>query len=132
MEETEEVSEADSVPHSPGLLEQNGDGTAENAGVPQSSQTNLEAALPQIKSEQEAIDEYEAHTAVQFEDVSDAKIRLGMRKWIKGKSSIYVDAFNLALDTVLDEEKHLFNEAELALFQHWQNLNYEMQYLSVT
>ena len=37
--------------------------------------------------------------------------------------------FNLALDTVLDEESHLFDEAEKAVFEQWRALNYEAQYL---
>lgn len=91
--------------------------------------TELESVLPAIKSDKEAIAEYEASRAAG--DVEDLNLqqRLGLRKWVKGRSSIYVDAFNLALETVLEEEKHLFNDAELGVFDHWQNLPYEAQYL---
>lgn len=49
--------------------------------------------------------------------------------WTKGQSSIYVDAFNLALDTVLGHESHLFNEREMQIFKSWRQLGYEAQYL---
>ncbi|TLD24559.1 hypothetical protein E2P81_ATG11895 [Venturia nashicola] len=93
--------------------------------------TNLEDALPVIKNEQEAIEEYEATRAAEMEQIGTTESRLNDRKWIRGRSSIYVDAFNLALDTVLEEESHLFDEAERALFRFWKELNYEAQYLYV-
>ncbi|KAL9102003.1 MAG: hypothetical protein Q9163_002803 [Psora crenata] len=91
-------------------------------------ETGLEAALPPLKSDTEAIRDYEAVRAAEAVDL-DRQGRLGHRKWVQGKSSIYVDAFNLALDTVLEEETHLFDEAELAVFEHWRGLSYEGQYL---
>jgi len=98
-------------------------------------QTNLESALPPIKTDQEAIEEYEATRAAEAasssSSSSDLEGRLNQRKWIRGKSSIYVDAFNLALETVLEDESHLFNEGELAVFEHWRSLSYEAQYLYV-
>ena len=54
---------------------------------------------------------------------------LNHRNWTKGKSSIYVDAFNLALETVLDDERHLFDEKEMEVFNQWRVLHYEAQYL---
>ena len=45
------------------------------------------------------------------------------------RSSIYVDAFNIALDTVLEQEEHLFSEKEKAVFAAWRDLDYEAQYL---
>jgi len=90
--------------------------------------TELESALPPVKTDKEAIDEYEAMRAA--EDVPpDSKFRLTQRTWIKGKSSIYVDAFNLALETVLHDEAHLFDEKELEVFKQWRQLDYEAQYL---
>jgi fanconi-associated nuclease 1 len=90
--------------------------------------TGLEIALPQVDTDQEAIDEYEEFRASQ--NATEAiSARLDGRDWVKGKSSIYVDAFNLALETVLDEESHLFDEAEKALFEYWKTLSYEAQYL---
>ncbi|ERS96111.1 hypothetical protein HMPREF1624_07647 [Sporothrix schenckii ATCC 58251] len=47
------------------------------------------------------------------------------------RSSIYVDAFNIALDTVLEQEEHLFNEKEKTVFSAWRSLDYEAQYLYV-
>lgn len=44
-------------------------------------------------------------------------------------SSLYTDAFNLALDTVLAEESHLFSEQEAEIFQKYRSLSYEAQYL---
>ena len=90
--------------------------------------TELESALPPVKTDKEAIAEYEATRAAEAESLN-LNGRLGQRKWIAGKSSIYVDAFNLALETVLEEESHLFNEAEMAVFEQWRNMSYEGQYL---
>lgn len=92
--------------------------------------TDLESALPPIQTDKEAIEAYEATRAAEQADIG-LEARLGERKWVKGKSSIYVDAFNLALETVLEDESHLFDEAELALFQQWRDLSYEAQYLYV-
>lgn len=94
------------------------------------SQTDLEISLPPIKTDKEAIAEYEAYKAGEATGLS-LQGRLDKRSWTKGKSSIYVDAFNLALETVLEDEAHLFDEAETAVFSHWQGLNYESQYLYV-
>jgi Fanconi-associated nuclease 1 len=44
-------------------------------------------------------------------------------------SSIYVDAFNLALDTVLKEEAYLFSEEEAEIFAKYRSLDYEAQHL---
>lgn len=90
--------------------------------------TELERALPSIKTDKAAIADYEAARAAEVE-VLDLRGRLGQRKWVPGKSSIYVDAFNLALETVLEDESHLFDDAEMAVFEHWRNLSYEGQYL---
>ncbi|QDS67880.1 hypothetical protein FKW77_008026 [Venturia effusa] len=103
----------------------------EKEGEPATRKTNLEDALPAVKNEQEAIDEYEATRAAELEQLGTTESRLNDRKWVRGRSSIYVDAFNLALDTVLEEESHLFDEAERALFGFWRDLGYEAQYLYV-
>jgi Fanconi-associated nuclease 1 len=90
--------------------------------------TELESALPPVKTDKEAIAEYEEMRAA--EDVPEDLIsRLNHRNWTKGKSSIYVDAFNLALETVLDDERHLFDEKEMEVFNQWRVLHYEAQYL---
>ena len=92
--------------------------------------TELEAALPFVKTDEAAIADYESQRAAEPPSTElDRDGRLGQREWIKGKSSIYVDAFNLALETVLEDERHLFDEAEIAVFEHWRLLNYEAQYL---
>jgi Fanconi-associated nuclease 1 len=95
------------------------------------AKTDLESALPPIETNQEAIEAYEAFKASQEDKLEGAEERLKDRSWIRGKSSLYVDAFNLALDTVLDEESHLFDEAETEVFRIWRDLNYEAQYLYV-
>ena len=97
-------------------------------GPDASQQTELESALPPVKTDKEAIAAYEATRAAEAQDL-DLTVRLGQRKWVQGKSSIYVDAFNLALETVLDDESHLFDETEMAVFEQWSNLSYEGQYL---
>ena len=98
---------------------------------PSASQpTELENALPPIKTDKQAIAEYEATRAAELDEKGlDLQGRLGQRKWIRGKSSIYVDAFNLALETVLEDESHLFDAAEMAVFENWRMLSYEGQYL---
>lgn len=98
-------------------------------------ETALECALPQIKADADAIEEYEAMRASQLStvDVTEAQPESAVdrRKWVRGKSSIYVDAFNLALDTVLEDEAHLFDRKEMAVFDQWRGLDYEAQYLYV-
>lgn len=91
--------------------------------------TELESTLPSIKTDKEAIAAYEATRAAEAANAPDLHTRLGQRKWVQGKSSIYVDAFNLALETVLEEEARLFDEAETSVFEQWRNLSYEAQYL---
>lgn len=90
--------------------------------------TELESALPPVKTDKAAIDEYEAMRAAE-EVPDDLKSRLSQRTWTQGKSSIYVDAFNLALETVLEDEGHLFDEKEMEVFNQWRELDYEAQYL---
>lgn len=90
--------------------------------------TDLESALPPVRIDKEAIAEYEATRAAEAGEL-DLKGRLGQRRWLQGKSSIYVDAFNLALETVLEDEAHLFDEAEMSVFEQWRSLSYEGQYL---
>ena len=91
-----------------------------------------EDSLILIQSGGDAVGEYEAITASQpgVEDVeNDASAQPSTRQWVKGQSSIYVDAFNLALQTVLEDEAHLFDEKEKAVFDYWKALGYEAQYL---
>ena len=116
--------------------------------------TDLESAMPAFTGDEEsALKEYEAFRASQEDNAGASGVRepgsvieaatgellsngsegeKTKRKgnqWIKGRSSIYVDAFKLALETVLDEEAHLFDKRENAIFTAWKYLSYEAQYL---
>lgn len=94
--------------------------------------TQLETVLPPVGTDEEAIEAYEAYKAGQVEDAPETlHSRMDKMKWVRGSSSIYVDAFNLALETVLEQEGHLFDEAEKTVFDCWQHLDYEAQYLYV-
>ncbi|KAI9684186.1 MAG: hypothetical protein M1829_003456 [Trizodia sp. TS-e1964] len=94
-------------------------------------ETPLESSLPDVRSDKEAIEEYESSQNAARTLHQDIEDRLGQRSWVRGKSSIYVDAFNLALETVLQDEGELFDEAEMAVFKEWQKLDYEVQHLYV-
>ena len=112
--------------------------------------TDLESTMPMIVDEDGALEEYEAFRASQEDRRDGNSIVPGSRKtaevnsaddgngeatgkeenkWIRGRSSIYVDAFNLALGTVLEEEAHLFDERERRVFSDWKELSYGAQYL---
>lgn len=95
----------------------------------QEHKTDLESALPQVDTGDDAIKAYEAYKAEEESKTAGTDERLEKRSWVRGKSSLYVDAFNLALDTVLDEEGHLFDEAETEVFRTWREIGYEAQYL---
>lgn len=100
-------------------------------------QTAFESSLPAVATDKEAIEEYEAMRASQTsqvfqasqDDTDSPSARVDNRQWVRGKSSIYVDAFNLALDTVLEDESHLFDTKEQRVFEQWRALSYEAQYL---
>lgn len=100
--------------------------------------TAIESALPTVADDQQAIQEYEFIKASQSSQTEGQKAsdetlaRINNRSWVPGKSSIYVDAFNLALDTVLEDEIHLFNDKEKGVFEQWRALTYEAQYLLVS
>lgn len=96
------------------------------------SQTELESTLPDIEGDILTVEEHGSLHPVGDVEEPDFLQRLQDGKWRKGRSSIYVDAFNLALQTVLDEEAHLFNEAEMELFRQWRKLSYQAQYLYVS
>lgn len=125
--------------HSPGFKIQDANDTAASINdelpfhseseIPAGQPTAIENALPEIGSDKEAIDEYETFRASQGESANGAAARFVNREWVKGKSSLYVDAFNLALSTVLEDESHLFDAKEHALFECWDSLSYEAQYL---
>lgn len=91
--------------------------------------TELESAMAFVKTDKEAIAEYESMRASQELPCTHLTDRLSSMSWTRGKSSIYVDAFNLALETVLEDESHLFNESEREVFNQWKSLDYESQYM---
>ncbi|KAK0730828.1 VRR-NUC domain-containing protein [Lasiosphaeris hirsuta] len=101
--------------------------------------TAMESSLPVVATGKAAIEEYEAIRASQASQSSqpgkdieeETAARLENQQWVRGKSSIYVDAFNLALDTVLEDEAHLFDKKERRVFEQWRTLDYEAQYLYV-
>ncbi|KAI1828017.1 VRR-NUC domain-containing protein [Xylaria intraflava] len=93
--------------------------------------TAIESSLLQVEPNKDAIEEYEKLKASQGDDAANVSSRLDSRAWVRGKSSLYVDAFNLALHTVLDEESHLFDDKEKKVFEEWKSLNYETQFLYV-
>ena len=93
--------------------------------------TELESALAPVKTDKEAITEYELMRVAGEVIATNLKERLDTRNWAKGRSSIYVDAFNLALEIVLEDEAHLFDKVEIEVFNQWKALDYDAQYLSV-
>jgi Fanconi-associated nuclease 1 len=132
-EDSQYASEDEAPPRSPGIFrdaipDSDDDGEFDGDLPAPQRPTELESALPPVKTDKEAIQEYEAMRAA--ENIpNDLKDRLSNRTWTKGKSSIYVDAFNLALETVLEDERHLFDEKEIEVFKQWRELEYEAQYL---
>ncbi|KAK3363090.1 VRR-NUC domain-containing protein [Lasiosphaeria hispida] len=122
-------------------IDQNGDDSEfdeDDLSMPH-RKTAIESSLPAVPTDKAAIKEYEVIRASQASQSSQPKqdtesgtaARLENRQWVRGKSSIYVDAFNLALDTVLEDEAHLFDKKERRVFEQWRNLGYEAQYLYV-
>ncbi|KAI0533562.1 VRR-NUC domain-containing protein [Xylaria digitata] len=105
--------------------------TSEAEDARTSRPTAIESSLPDIRLDQKTIEEYQNFRASQGNDAGSTSSRLDSRAWVRGKSSLYVDAFNLALDTVLEEEAYLFDKKERRVFQEWCSLNYEAQFLYV-
>jgi fanconi-associated nuclease 1 len=88
--------------------------------------TDLETALSWLETGEEAIAEYQ-----KSQHVAGGRTPASLEDTVAGtgKSSIYIDAFRLALDTVLDQESHLFDDSEKAVFAEWCALSYEAQFL---
>lgn len=139
-----EIGDDDSPPGStikPGLADENAEAGADfnEEDPPSHHETTFEKCLPAMSTYVEAIEEYEEMRASQLSKSSQpdlkspvtATSRMETRQWVRGRSSIYVDAFNLALDTVLEDEAHLFDSKERRVFDDWRSLAYEAQYLSV-
>ncbi|KAG6013210.1 hypothetical protein E4U54_006977 [Claviceps lovelessii] len=93
--------------------------------------TAVENVLPPTQINDEAIEEYEHMKASSVERESNEAAEKTKSSWTRGRSSIYVDAFNLALETVLEEEAVLFDEKEMEVFRQWKQLDYGTQYLYV-
>lgn len=91
--------------------------------------TAFEQVLPPTTTDEHAIKDYEQIRCSQSANDDKAPVGDGNSLWVKGRSSIYVDAFNLALDTVLADESELFDEKEMEVFRRWRLLNYEAKYL---
>ena len=68
-------------------------------------------------------------TSMPKPELSDYKAIQQAENSGKRKSSLYVDAFNLALDTVLEDESYLFDEEEHKIFEVYRKLEYQAQYL---
>ncbi|KAF2836515.1 hypothetical protein M501DRAFT_245698 [Patellaria atrata CBS 101060] len=101
--------------------------------VENAQKTDIETALPPVTIDQEAIDDYEVNV---WTDRTTERLIMSheermIRRSERKRGSIYVDAFNLALNTVLEEESHLFDKAEMKVFEIWRGLDYETQYLYV-
>lgn len=105
------------------------DGENSDLDVDPPGLTEFESALPSIDVGREAIEEYETLRASQLEEEGLDASERDKGKWVRGRSSIYVDAFNLALDAVLQDETHLFDDKERRVFELWRALDYEAQYL---
>ncbi|PHH59026.1 hypothetical protein CDD81_3928 [Ophiocordyceps australis] len=90
--------------------------------------TDVENVLAPTQVDDDAIKEYEDMRSLQLETRVN---ETDGATWVPAKSSIYVDAFNLALDTVLEDEWQLFNDEELQVFGQWRSLDYQSQYLYV-
>ena len=124
--------QAASLPPSPEAHDVGEVDTGETKVLKPSTLTDLEVALPSVRSDREAIEEYEAYKAAQKTgDSTNTNCYPEDELWERGRSSIYVDAFNLCLDTVLEHEAHLFDEKEKAIFASWRSLDYQSQYLYV-
>ncbi|KHJ35619.1 putative coiled-coil domain-containing protein mtmr15 [Erysiphe necator] len=106
-------------------------------------ETDLELALPMTISQVDAesvIKDYKIIQSLKNEpqeeklglsqtSIIDYSIHHDSDSFSDSRSSIYVDAFNLVLKTVLQDEGHLFNVKELEVFKNWRELDYEAQYL---
>ncbi|KAJ4197709.1 hypothetical protein NW755_000406 [Fusarium falciforme] len=90
----------------------------QDVGGPQP--TDLENAMAPTDGGTKAIEEYEAIKSSQASAEDEDTNEKAQPLWVKGRSSIYLDAFNLALDTVLEEESHLFDDKENEVFRQWR------------
>jgi Fanconi-associated nuclease 1 len=93
--------------------------------------TGIEKTLPDIAASPGIIAKYENEELTGQAVKSEVETRSHKSNAVLHRSSIYLDAFNLALNTVLEEESPLFSKRELAVFKAWESLDYEAQYLLV-
>lgn len=87
---------------------------------------HLDASIPETEA---FVKEEEKELPGSNEDGDSTAASTRKPLWVKGESSMYVDAFNMALDTVLRDEAHLFDEQELQVFRQWRAQEYAQQYL---
>ncbi|KAL3424822.1 hypothetical protein PVAG01_04103 [Phlyctema vagabunda] len=127
----DEASSVSLLKHRGEIPDSEAEGESADEQVPAQRPTELESALPPVNTDKEAIAEYENMRAGGQQVPEDLQDCLKQRNWTQGKSSIYVDAFNFALETVLEDEGHLFDEKEMEVFKSWRELEYEAQYLYV-
>ncbi|OAA64351.1 vrr-nuc [Niveomyces insectorum RCEF 264] len=99
------------------------DGYGSGSGSPSSRNTPEPFSFEEPLALTEFLDDVDDKT-------QDGAISAGPKAPRAGRSAIYVDAFNIALHTVLEQEKHLFDEKERAIFDAWGHLGYEAQCLS--
>lgn len=92
-----------------GIIGKKSESESEQEDSPSFADNGLYASLPLPNDHDTAIREY---TATE-----------------KYRKSIYVEAFNLALDTVLKDELHLFSDSEQEIFAKYRSLEYEPQFL---
>jgi Fanconi-associated nuclease 1 len=105
-------------------------GSGDNSEYP-CSLAELETAQLSVETGKEATLKHKTLRATDESAPAELGARLHSGITATSRSSIYVDAFNLALDTVLKDECHLFNSTERGVFDHWKSLDYEAQYLLV-
>ncbi|KAH8155271.1 uncharacterized protein LAJ45_00281 [Morchella importuna] len=94
-----------------GIIGKKSESESEQEDSPSFADNGLYASLPLPNDHDTAIREY---TATE-----------------KYRKSIYVEAFNLALDTVLKDELHLFSDSEQEIFAKYRSLEYEPQFLYI-
>ncbi|KAI5289450.1 hypothetical protein KEM52_000785, partial [Ascosphaera acerosa] len=109
--------------------------TAAVRDIPEAAQSALDLTLPAPQDDtpdrQTEGDDSPAGDDAEDNQRLSPRERIARRFWRKGQSSIYVDAFDMTLDEVLESEQYLFDEPELALFDQWRTLSYGARFLYV-
>lgn len=92
--------------------EDGGEAPGDEEQLQRKGTTDVENVLPPTQTDDSAIEEYELMRASQTGPDGNGTTGNARPQWVRAKSSIYVDAFNLALDTVLEDKAHLFDAKE--------------------